>query len=345
MPARSVVIEKLTKFTGEHHTFLTPGEYTQLTGRAGRRGIDTVGDAVVLWSPFVPFDQVAALATVALVRAALGLPADLQHGRQPRALVLGRGGPPPAQPVVRAVPGRPRGGAGGGPAGAPPGGAGRPPRRRRQPLRRHRRVPPAAGRRALGGPGRAARRGGGRGGPHRGGPGPAATGRRRHARQGSPRRSGGRADQRPAQELGSHGCGASPRSRVQLPLSAQDFDEPPRVVGRIELPTPFTPEPPELPARGGPGAGAGQADHPRAGRRPRRTSRQQRAGRPSRHRRPRPGRPAAGRRPGRPGGPGGRRPADQGEGPQREPGPALRPCAAHPRGLGRARRLAAHRVG
>ena len=38
MPARSVVIEKLSKFTGEHHEFLTPGEYTQLTGRAGRRG-------------------------------------------------------------------------------------------------------------------------------------------------------------------------------------------------------------------------------------------------------------------------------------------------------------------
>jgi ATP-dependent RNA helicase HelY len=62
MPARSVVIEKLTKFTGERHEFLTPGEYTQLTGRAGRRGIDKVGYAVVLWSPFVPFDQVAALA-------------------------------------------------------------------------------------------------------------------------------------------------------------------------------------------------------------------------------------------------------------------------------------------
>jgi ATP-dependent RNA helicase HelY len=62
MPARSVVIEKLTKFTGERHEFLTPGEYTQLTGRAGRRGIDEIGYAVVLWSPFVPFDQVAGLA-------------------------------------------------------------------------------------------------------------------------------------------------------------------------------------------------------------------------------------------------------------------------------------------
>jgi ATP-dependent RNA helicase HelY len=63
MPARSVAIEKLSKFTGERHEFLTPGEYTQLTGRAGRRGIDEVGYAVVLWSPFVPFDQVAGLAS------------------------------------------------------------------------------------------------------------------------------------------------------------------------------------------------------------------------------------------------------------------------------------------
>jgi ATP-dependent RNA helicase HelY len=62
MPARSVVIEKLTKFTGERHEFLTAGEYTQLTGRAGRRGIDDVGYAVVPWSPWVGFDQVAGLA-------------------------------------------------------------------------------------------------------------------------------------------------------------------------------------------------------------------------------------------------------------------------------------------
>jgi len=62
MPARTVVIEKLTKFTGEHHEFLTPGDYTQLTGRAGRRGLDDAGQALVLWSPFVRFEQVATLA-------------------------------------------------------------------------------------------------------------------------------------------------------------------------------------------------------------------------------------------------------------------------------------------
>jgi ATP-dependent RNA helicase HelY len=63
MPARTVVIENLSKFTGERHEFLTAGEYTQLTGRAGRRGIDPVGYAIVLWSPFVPFEQVASLAS------------------------------------------------------------------------------------------------------------------------------------------------------------------------------------------------------------------------------------------------------------------------------------------
>lgn len=61
MPARSVVIEKLTKYNGEGHDFLTPGQFTQLTGRAGRRGIDEVGYAIVCWSPFVTFSQVAAL--------------------------------------------------------------------------------------------------------------------------------------------------------------------------------------------------------------------------------------------------------------------------------------------
>ncbi|WP_313676672.1 RNA helicase [Mycolicibacterium sp.] len=51
MPARTVVLEKLVKFNGEQHLPLTPGEYTQLTGRAGRRGIDVEGHAVVVWNP------------------------------------------------------------------------------------------------------------------------------------------------------------------------------------------------------------------------------------------------------------------------------------------------------
>ncbi len=51
MPARTVVLERLVKYNGEQHAPLTPGEYTQLTGRAGRRGIDVEGHAVVLWRP------------------------------------------------------------------------------------------------------------------------------------------------------------------------------------------------------------------------------------------------------------------------------------------------------
>jgi len=62
MPARSVVIDKLTRFTGEQHVPLKPSDFTQLTGRAGRRGIDAVGHAVTLWSPFVAFDDVARFA-------------------------------------------------------------------------------------------------------------------------------------------------------------------------------------------------------------------------------------------------------------------------------------------
>lgn len=62
MPARTVVIEKLSKFTGEHHETLSAADYTQLTGRAGRRGIDDRGYAFVLWTPFTTFDEVVALA-------------------------------------------------------------------------------------------------------------------------------------------------------------------------------------------------------------------------------------------------------------------------------------------
>ncbi len=50
MPARTVVLEKLVKFNGEAHVDITPAEYTQLTGRAGRRGIDVEGHAVVQWA-------------------------------------------------------------------------------------------------------------------------------------------------------------------------------------------------------------------------------------------------------------------------------------------------------
>ena len=63
MPARTVVVERFAKFRGSDTSALTSGEYQQLTGRAGRRGIDTVGHAMVLWSASTPFTLVARTAT------------------------------------------------------------------------------------------------------------------------------------------------------------------------------------------------------------------------------------------------------------------------------------------
>jgi ATP-dependent RNA helicase HelY len=62
MPARSVVLEKLVKWNGEQHADITPGEFTQLTGRAGRRGIDVEGHAVVLWQRGMDPEALAGLA-------------------------------------------------------------------------------------------------------------------------------------------------------------------------------------------------------------------------------------------------------------------------------------------
>ncbi len=68
MPARTVVLERLVKFNGEQHVALTPGEYTQLTGRAGRRGIDIEGHAVVLWNPSEETTEPSAVAGLASTR-------------------------------------------------------------------------------------------------------------------------------------------------------------------------------------------------------------------------------------------------------------------------------------
>ncbi|MDH3518359.1 MAG: RNA helicase, partial [Acidimicrobiia bacterium] len=64
MPARSVVLESLSKFDGEGHSLMEPGDFTQLTGRAGRRGIDTEGFGVLLHSRYVRFDQVTQIASL-----------------------------------------------------------------------------------------------------------------------------------------------------------------------------------------------------------------------------------------------------------------------------------------
>jgi len=63
MPARTVVLEKLDKFNGEARVPITAGEYTQLTGRAGRRGIDHEGHSVIIWQPGINPEAVAALAS------------------------------------------------------------------------------------------------------------------------------------------------------------------------------------------------------------------------------------------------------------------------------------------
>ena len=82
MPARSVVLESLSKFTGEGHEMLQPGDYTQLTGRAGRRGIDEAGTAVILHSPYVEFER-CRYCRPGEPSAAIELSAELQHGGEP----------------------------------------------------------------------------------------------------------------------------------------------------------------------------------------------------------------------------------------------------------------------
>ncbi len=75
MPARTVVVERFAKFRGSDTSALTSGEYQQLTGRAGRRGIDTVGHAFVLWNQATTFGLVA--------RTAVAPPPDLVSSFHP----------------------------------------------------------------------------------------------------------------------------------------------------------------------------------------------------------------------------------------------------------------------
>ena len=63
MPARTVVLEKLEKFNGEARVPITPGEYTQLTGRAGRRGIDIEGHSVIQYQDGLNPEAIASLAS------------------------------------------------------------------------------------------------------------------------------------------------------------------------------------------------------------------------------------------------------------------------------------------
>ena len=75
MPARSVVIERFSKYGSAGRAMLTSGEYLQLTGRAGRRGLDEEGHAVVAWSNEITFEEAA--------RVAAAPPPDLRSAFRP----------------------------------------------------------------------------------------------------------------------------------------------------------------------------------------------------------------------------------------------------------------------
>jgi ATP-dependent RNA helicase HelY len=96
MPARTVVLERLVKFNGESHAALTPGEYTQLTGRAGRRGIDVEGHAVVVWQPGVDAEQVAGLAS----NRTYPLRSSFRPGYNMAVNLVGRLGTPEARELL-----------------------------------------------------------------------------------------------------------------------------------------------------------------------------------------------------------------------------------------------------
>lgn len=61
MPVRTTVVESLTKFNGTEFTDLTGIEYTQLIGRAGRRGKDDVGHTLVIASTDTDTDVLLSL--------------------------------------------------------------------------------------------------------------------------------------------------------------------------------------------------------------------------------------------------------------------------------------------
>src|SRR5204862_8110393 len=63
MPARACVVSSFTKFDGRDFAPLTSGELTQLMGRAGRRGIDAIGQGVILKEPGVDLGTIFGVAT------------------------------------------------------------------------------------------------------------------------------------------------------------------------------------------------------------------------------------------------------------------------------------------
>lgn len=62
MPARTVIIGRMTKWDGRRRRPLTPNEFQQMAGRAGRRGMDERGTIVVPYSPWMTFREVLDIA-------------------------------------------------------------------------------------------------------------------------------------------------------------------------------------------------------------------------------------------------------------------------------------------
>ncbi|GAB4824491.1 Antiviral helicase ski2 [Ancistrocladus abbreviatus] len=56
-PARTVVFDILRKFDGKEFRQILPGEYTQMAGRAGRRGLDKIGTVIVMCRDEVPEER------------------------------------------------------------------------------------------------------------------------------------------------------------------------------------------------------------------------------------------------------------------------------------------------
>ena len=346
MPARTVVIEKLTKFTGERHEFLTPGDYTQLTGRAGRRGIDPVGHAVVLWSPFVPFEQVAALAASRSFR----LTSAFRPTYNMAANLVQRYEPGEAHHLLnlslRAVPGRRVRRRHGGAAGE----AGRPP----SPRPKRRRSASAGGVEEYAGLLQAEEE------------------ERRKLRPGREEIAEAVARLRPgdiidldgpvgragvisaAHRKGEGTAGVRVRAvtarRKLVTLGVDDFDEPPEALTSVEVPSPYLPNSTKFRLGDGRAGGSGARAPAALGRRPSPT--------------PAPSTPPATPSPripstAAPTGPRtslavarvaaaparGRGPDAVGQGSDRVAGPPLRPCAAAARGVGLPRRVGAHRSG